>query len=101
MSETRVPLRPFSAITSMAARTSASRRSTFGAMPAPYPAALRPRLGRLAVAVELDRLGRERRVAEDDVGRLLRGHHHRRVDVAVGDVREHRGVHDAQALRAA
>ena len=42
------------------------------------------------VAVERRRLRRERRVAGDQVGRLLREHHHRRVDVAVRDVRHRR-----------
>src|SRR6266699_5994277 len=35
-----------------------------------------------AVPVELDRFGRQRRPAQDQVGGLLRDHHHRGVDVA-------------------
>ena len=38
------------------------------------------------VAVERPVVGRERRVAQDEVGGLLGQHHHRGVDVAVGDV---------------
>ena len=40
------------------------------------------------------------RVAGDQVGGLLGDHHHRGVDVAVGDEREDRGVDDAEALDA-
>ncbi len=43
---------------------------------------------------------RQRRVARDQVSGLLGDHHHRSVDVAVGDEREDRGVDDAQALDA-
>src|SRR6266508_2030414 len=45
------------------------------------------------VAVEVDVRRRERRVAEDQVRRALGHHHHRGVDVAVGEVGHHRGVH--------
>src|SRR5215470_6529695 len=57
-------------------------------------------LGLLAVAVELERLGRQGGAPEDQVGRLLGHHHDRRVDVAVGDVRHRGGVHHPQALEA-
>ena len=47
------------------------------------------------VPVELDGLRRQRRVAQDQVRGLLGKHHHRRVDVPVGDVGEHRRVDHA------
>ena len=43
----------------------------------------------------------ERRVTEDQVGALLGDHDRRRVRVAVGDRRHHRGVDDAEAVDAA
>ncbi len=51
-----------------------------------------------SVAVERDGLRGQRRVAEDEVGRLLGQHHDRRVDVAVGDVRHRRGVDHPQTV---
>ena len=65
-------------------------------MAGPQPPAGRPG----SVAVEGQRLGRERRVAEDQVRGLLGNHDHRRVDVRVRDEREHRRVDDAQPLDA-
>ncbi len=62
--------------------------------------AVRPERQPGPVAVVRHRDRRERRVAEDQVGGLLGHHHHRRVDVAVGDVGEHGGVHDPQPLEA-
>ena len=53
------------------------------------------------VAIERQPFGRERLVADDQVRGLLGHHHHRRIDVAVRDVREHGGVHDAEPARAA
>ena len=44
--------------------------------------------------------GRERRLAEDQVGGLLGDHHRRGVRVRARDRRHHRGVDDAQALDA-
>ena len=52
--------------------------------------------GHRPVPVELGLHRRQGRVAEDDVGGLLGHHHHRRVDVAVGDVGHHRGVDHPQ-----
>ncbi len=48
---------------------------------------------RLAVPVLRGVAGRQRRVPEDQVSRLLGRHHHRGVDVAVGQRRHDRGVH--------
>ena len=42
----------------------------------------------------------ERRAAEDVVGGLFAGHDRRRVEIAVGDAREDRGIGDAQAVDA-
>ena len=50
--------------------------------------------------VEDSRRRRQRGVAQDQVGRLLRDHHHRRVDVAVRDVGHHRRVDDPQPVQA-
>ena len=61
-----------------------------------------PGLGRRLlrlVPVEGDGLRGQRGVAQDQVGGLLRGHHDRGVDVAVGDVRHDRGIHDPQPVQ--
>src|SRR5262249_58580076 len=52
------------------------------------------------VPVEGNLFRRERPVSEDQVGRFLRDHHDRRVDIAVGDVGHHRGVHHLQPIEA-
>ena len=56
--------------------------------------------GAVAVAVVRHVGRRERGVPGDQVGGLLGDHHHGRVDVAVGDEREDRGVDDDEALDA-
>ena len=50
------------------------------------------------VPIEVDIGGSQRRVAEDEIGRLLRDHHDGRENVGVGDVGEDRRVDDAQTL---
>ena len=66
-------------------------------------AAVAGRVERAAVAVAVVRARRPAGsgvLPADQVGRLLGDHHHGRVDVAVGDEREDRGVDDAQPLDA-
>ena len=78
-------------------RTGRASMSGLDARPVVRPGVRPGRPARLAPE-ERRGLRRQRRVPEDQVGRLLGEHHHRRVDVAVGDVGHRRRVDDAEPV---
>ena len=48
--------------------------------------------------IEIERLGSQRLAPKDQIRGFFRDHHYRSVKVAVGDVREDRGIDHAQAV---